>query len=71
MNKLETLENYIREYIIEKKKTNKWSHTQLVTTYIRKGNAKYNNIFWNLLLLTDNYPDDLEEYIEEKEKKII
>lgn len=72
MNKLEVLENYIRQYIEENKnnsKNKKWSHTELVTTYIRKGNKKYNNTFWNLLLFNDNYPDDFEKYIIEKQKK--
>ena len=64
MEKLELLENYISQYIKEKKSGR--TLTELVTTYIREG--RYGNLYWNILLWTSS-PDDLDEYLQKKEKE--
>ena len=64
MEKLELLENYISQYIKEKKSGR--TLTELVTTYIREG--RYGNLYWNILLWTSS-PDDLDEYLQKKRKR--
>ena len=64
MEKLETLENYVSQFIEEKK--NSKTLIELLTTYMREGSV-YNDIFWNILLLSKS-DDDLDEYIQQKEK---
>ena len=65
MEKLETLENYVSQFIEEKK--NSKTLIELFTTYMREGSVVYNDIFWNFLLSSKS-DDDLDEYIQQKEK---
>ena len=64
MEKLETLENYVSQFIEEKK--NSKTLIELFTTYMREGSV-YNDIFWNFLLSSKS-DDDLDEYIQKKKK---
>ena len=65
MEKLETLENYVSQFIEEKK--NSKTLIELFSTYMREGSVVYNDIFWNFLLSSKS-DDDLDEYIQQKEK---